>query len=146
MARGSVPVRPGSAGVDTDGVPAGPARAIPRHPAEPITCRAVANTPKRPNKRRVEGGRVTPKGGPTKRRLDDTNPDASSRYTPPVPISYKESPPWVPIIMFAFFALGMVIIFLHYVDLFLPGASSNWWLFAGLGSILAGIITATQYR
>ena len=106
----------------------------------------MANTPKRPSKRRVEGGRVTPKGGPTKRRLEDNNPDASSRYTPPVPISYRESPPWVPIIMFTFFGLGMVVIFLHYVNLFLPGASSNWWLFAGLGSILAGIITATQYR
>jgi hypothetical protein len=48
--------------------------------------------------------------------------------------------------MFTFFGLGMLVIFLHYVDLLLPGASSNWWLFAGLGSILAGIITATQYR
>jgi hypothetical protein len=107
---------------------------------------AVANTPKRPNKRRVSGGRVTPKSGPTKRRLDDEAPEASSRYTPPVPVSYRESPPWVPILMFTFFGLGMLVIFLHYVDLLLPGASSNWWLFAGLGSILAGIITATQYR
>lgn len=121
-------------------------RLRPRAVVDPVTCPAVASSSKRPNKRRVEGGRVTPKGGPTKRRLEDENPDASSRYTPPVPLSYKESPQWVPILMFTFFGLGMVVIFLHYVDLFLPGASSNWWLFAGLGSILAGIITATQYR
>ena len=66
---------------------------------------AVANTPKRPNKRRVSGGRVTPKSGPTKRRLDDEAPEASSRYTPPVPVSYRESPPWVPILMFTFCTL-----------------------------------------
>jgi hypothetical protein len=48
--------------------------------------------------------------------------------------------------MFTLFGLGMVIIFLHYVDVLLPGARSNWWLLAGLGSILGGIITATQYR
>jgi hypothetical protein len=109
----------------------------------------VASTAKRPQKRKVEGGRVTPKAGakPTKRRVDTTDiPEGSSRYTPPVPQYVKESGRWVPIIMFAFFGLGMLIIFMHYVDLILPGASSNWWLVGGLGSILAGIITATQYR
>ncbi len=29
---------------------------------------------------------------------------------------------------------------------FLPGAVTNWYVFGGLGLILAGIITATQYR
>jgi hypothetical protein len=110
----------------------------------------VASSPKRPQKRRVEGGgRVTPKGGGnvpvSKRRADDT-PDPSSRYTPPVPIHYRESPRWVPILMFGLFALGMLVIFLHYVEVLLPNASSNWWLLVGLGAILAGIITATQYR
>ena len=28
----------------------------------------------------------------------------------------------------------------------LPGAVTNWYVFGGLGLILAGIITATQYR
>lgn len=112
--------------------------------------RAVGSSAKRPQKRRVEGGgRVTPKGGPSapsKRRVDAAAPDASSRYTPPVPSYVKESPRWVPILMFTFFGAGMLAIFLHYVDLLLPAASSNWWLVGGLGSILAGIITATQYR
>ncbi len=48
--------------------------------------------------------------------------------------------------MLALFLLGLLVIFLHYVDLFLPGAVSNWWLLGGLGFILSGIIAATQYR
>jgi hypothetical protein len=94
---------------------------------------------------------VTPKGGAAKppgvhKRKADTTPDASSRYTPPVPSYYEESPRWVPILMFTLFGVGMLVIFLHYVNLFIPNATSNWWLLAGLGAILGGIITATQYR
>lgn len=73
-------------------------------------------------------------------------PAASTRYTPPT-AKYEDmpSPIWVPIIMFTLFILGMLAIFLNYVGL-LPGATSNWYLLLGLGFILAGIITATQYR
>ena len=53
---------------------------------------------------------------------------------------------WVPVLMIGLMLIGLLVIFLHYVDLFLPGAASNWWLLGGLGFILAGIITATQYR
>jgi hypothetical protein len=115
----------------------------------------VANQAKRPNKRRVEGGgRVTPKGGPTPRKKPvpksaasgAEGPDPSSRYTPPVPSSYMESPRWVPVVMFGLFAIGMVVIVLHYMGVLLPSAESNWWLAAGLGAILGGIITATQLR
>jgi hypothetical protein len=56
------------------------------------------------------------------------------------------SPRWLPIVMLGLIALGVVVIFLHYVALLLPGASSNWWLLAGLGFILSGIVAATQYR
>ena len=56
------------------------------------------------------------------------------------------SPTWVPVVMIALFVIGLLVIFLHYVDLVLPGAASNWWLLAGLGFMLGGIITATQYR
>lgn len=48
--------------------------------------------------------------------------------------------------MIALLLIGLLVIFLHYVDLFLPGAVSNWWLLGGLGFILGGIMTATQYR
>jgi hypothetical protein len=69
----------------------------------------------------------------------------SSRYTPPTPKSVKVSPPWVPFVMFALLIVGGLMIMLNYIGL-LPGAQSNWYLLGGLAFILAGIITATQYR
>ena len=47
--------------------------------------------------------------------------------------------------MFALLGLGVLVILLNYLEL-LPGAASNWYLLGGLGLILGGIITATQYR
>jgi len=86
--------------------------------------------------KRRQSKRVTEKGGP----------GASARYTPPTQrFEDMPSPLWVPILMFSLFGLGMVTIFLNYVGL-LPAATSNWYLLLGLGFILAGIITATQYR
>jgi len=112
----------------------------------------VADKPKKlPPKSRVDaGGRVTPKGGtrPAKTKISrtETAPDASSRYTPPSPhFDDMPSPLWVPVLMFTCFGLGMLVIFLNYVSL-LPGSVSNWYLLVGLGLILGGIITATQYR
>jgi hypothetical protein len=83
--------------------------------------------------------RVTEKG--------TTTAAASTRYTPPSP-NYSEmpSPLWVPVLMFTMFALGMLTIFLNYVQIVPGGETSNWYLLLGLGFILAGIITATQYR
>ena len=73
-------------------------------------------------------------------------PGASTRYTPPTAkFEDMPSPVWVPILMFTMFGLGMLTIFLNYVEL-LPSATSNWYLLLGLGFILGGIITATQYR
>lgn len=100
---------------------------------------------KSPAPSRRTGGRVTPKGGPTPKKAGRT-PEASTRYTPPIPRDQKVSPRWVPVLMLVLIALGVLVIFLHYVDMALPGASSNWWLLAGLVSILGGIVTATQYR
>ncbi|MGZ4705608.1 MAG: cell division protein CrgA [Acidimicrobiales bacterium] len=109
----------------------------------------MANQPSRPHKRRVEGsGRVTPKGGPTKPTKSSSRsstPDASGRYTPPVPAYKKVSPPWWPATMFVPWGLGIVMIILNYVGV-LPGSVSNWYVFGGLGLILVGIIAATQYH
>ena len=69
----------------------------------------------------------------------------SSRYTPPVPRSVKQSPRWVPVLMFGLLVLGAIVIVLNYLEL-LPGAASNWYLLGGLGLILGGIFVATQYR
>ena len=57
----------------------------------------------------------------------------------------KVSPIWIPVLMFGLLIIGSLMIILNYVDL-LPGGTSNWYLLGGLGLILAGIITATQYH
>jgi len=90
----------------------------------------------KPPKRRVEGGRVTAKG---------TQPE-STRYTPPgVYSQQKVSPQWVPVLMFAFLIIGIVIIVFNYIG-WVPGDTSNWYLLLGLGFVLGGIITATQFH
>ena len=94
----------------------------------------------KPPKRKVKGGRVTPKGGPRAHQ-----PTPSSRYTPPIPRSTKVSPPWVPVLMFTFLALGLIVIFCNYIGV-LPGGTKNSYLLAGLAAILGGIVTATQYH
>jgi hypothetical protein len=96
---------------------------------------------KKPVKRRVPAGRVTPKGT----RPGGEVAGASSRYTPPIPRNVKVSPIWVPIVMFTFLGAGAVVIFLNYLGL-MPGDTNNWYLLVGLGLILMGIITATQYH
>ncbi|MDH4169797.1 MAG: cell division protein CrgA [Acidimicrobiia bacterium] len=93
----------------------------------------------KPTKRKVQGGRVTPKGTrPDDYRGAATGPVSTAKAMGP-------SPMWVPVLMFTLFAVGMIIIFLNYTGL-LPSAPSNWWLLGGLGAILGGIITSTQYR
>jgi hypothetical protein len=95
----------------------------------------------KPPKRKVQGGRVTPKGGHQRAQA----PESSSRYTPPIPQSKKVSPMWVPVLMFALLGIGLVVIFCNYLGV-LPGGTKNTYLLVGLGSILGGIITATQYH
>jgi Cell division protein CrgA len=103
-------------------------------------------------------GRVTPKGAKATGLpraaapppIDDDrhahhSRQPSSRYTPPTPKELKISPPWVPVLMFTLLGAGALMIILNYLEL-LPSATSNWYLIGGLGLILAGIITATQYR
>jgi len=73
-------------------------------------------------------------------------PHASTRYTPPsLTKAQMPSPMWVPVLMFVFFGVGVLLIFLNYTGV-MPGAPDGWYLVGGLGAILFGIITATQYR
>jgi hypothetical protein len=95
----------------------------------------------KPPKRKVQGGRVTPKGGPQR----PARPEASSRYTPPIPQEFKVSPTWVPVVMFALLGLGGLVIFLNYLGL-LPGGTDNLYLLLGLGLVLGGIVTSTQFH
>jgi len=75
--------------------------------------------------------------------------DAPTRYTPKATgAKAGPSPRWVPILMFALWGLGLALIILNYMGV-LPGSGdggNGWYLIAGLGSILGGIMVATQYR
>ena len=51
----------------------------------------------------------------------------------------------MPVLMFGLLIVGAIVIVLNYLEL-LPGAAANWYLLGGLGLILGGILTATQYR
>ena len=114
-----------------------------------------------PAKRKVGESEVSTRGEASE-RAGDTAPSkrvtppkarvgqgAPSRYTPKNPSAHKgPSPRWVPILMFALWGLGLLLIVLNYMGV-LPGAGDDgngWYLVAGLGSILAGIMVATQYR
>lgn len=85
--------------------------------------------------------RVTPKGTTS---TPPAGPDgaaaarAAQQYRGP-------SPRWVAALMLVFFVAGVLVILLNYLAV-LPGSASNWYLLGGLGSVLGGIITATQYR
>ena len=101
--------------------------------------------------KRKTGGRTTPKGtrpgsgAPFTPDHNESGVSASSRYTPPIPQYVKESPRWVPILMFTLFAVGALVILLYYVGA-VPGGRSNYYLLAGLVMILGGLYTATKYH
>lgn len=101
--------------------------------------------------KRKAGGRTTPKGtrpqegGVTKPEHNENGVAASTRYTPPIPKYVKESPQWVPILMFALFIFGGLVILLYYLGA-VPGGRSNYYLLLGLAGILGGLFTATKYH
>ena len=66
----------------------------------------------------------------------------SSRYTPPVPMAAKESPPWLPVLMLVLFVLGGIAIMMRY----LVFPDSNWPMVIGLACLLGGLFTATKWR
>ena len=108
----------------------------------------------KPVKRKVPGGmssgRTTPRGATTRlaQPVAGNGPVASTRYTPPTPVSAKLGPSgrWVPITMFSLLGAGFFMIIINYLSVILPNAPSNWYIIGGLGLILGGIIVATQWR
>ena len=104
--------------------------------------------------RKKKGGRVTPKGGVqsgsrhaiSKGHAAEGPANESKRYTAPVPQEFKVSPTWVPVLMFALLGLGALIIFLNYLGLVPGGETDNLYLLLGLGLVLGGIVTATQFH
>lgn len=91
----------------------------------------------RPPKRRVPAGRVTAKGTRPENYKPDTKTHTGFDVQDPSPI-------WVPILLFSLLGLGVALIIVNYLAVFWD--TSNVVLLGGLGLILAGIITATQYR
>ncbi len=91
--------------------------------------------------------RVTPKG------TQATPPKGDDVYRAPRPTGDDgvptpmagPSPTWVPVMMFGLLGIGVLMILLNYLSV-LPGAPTNWYLLGGLGFVLGGIFTATQYR
>ena len=69
---------------------------------------------------------------------------ASSRYTPPAPKEFYESPKWVPILMMAFIGIGVLCILSRYV---IPAFNNtNTPVLVGLVFMLAGLYTATKWK
>jgi hypothetical protein len=116
-------------------------------------------------RRTVTSRRVTPKGGPAAAKTAKADKDAPAPVeskardakkteaarrgapaAPPRGATYEKgpSPWWVPAIMFTLLIAGALVIMANYMGVF--GDPSNVYLVAGLGAILGGIITATQYR
>ena len=98
-----------------------------------------------PPKRRVEGGRVESTRVTAKGTVPHGDAPRSASYQND---KLGPSPTWVPVLMFGLLIVGALIIILNYLA-FLPtpdGEASNWYLLLGLGFILGGIITATQFR
>jgi hypothetical protein len=157
----------------TDAPTTGPTRAAARKAAADAAAKAPASTPAakkavpvkslakpvaKPAATARTGGTTTPKrikkpdaasvkaasrsGNPAKKAAAVAE---TSRYTPPVPNAAKISPWYVPVLMFGFLILGMLVIFFNYIE-WPFGDASNWRLLAGLGSILAGILVATRYH
>ena len=92
---------------------------------------------------RKKGGRVTAKKSSPGSR--PTSQPSAGRYTPPIPREQKVSPWWVPALMFLLLGLGVITIFLNYVNL-LPGDASNGYLLLGLLFITGGFVVATNYH
>ena len=105
--------------------------------------------PVAPPKRKTSG-RVTPKGGKPAGAMAKEAPhheahaEASSRYTPPTPQEFYESPKWVPVLMFTLIGLGVVSIMLRYI---VPAWNyTNIPVVVGLGFMLGGLFTATKWH
>ncbi len=90
-----------------------------------------------PKKRRVQGGRVTPKG---------TQPHNIRSVETVRKISDEPSAPWDTWLLFGLLAIGMIVIFLNYTKLVPGGETHNGFTLLGLGFILGGILTATRLR
>jgi Cell division protein CrgA len=66
----------------------------------------------------------------------------SSRYTPPTPKDFYESPRWVPVVMLVLLGIGVLAILSRYVI----WDTTNTPVLVGLAFLLAGLWVATKWR
>ena len=111
----------------------------------------VDSQPVAPPKHKTSG-RVTPKGTKPGQVTSmakeaphhDSSVNRSSRYTPPTPKEYYESPRWVPILMGCLIVAGVICIVLRYT---VPAfENTNTPVIIGLVLLLGGLFTATRWR
>lgn len=68
----------------------------------------------------------------------------TSRYTPPTPKEFYESPKWVPILMMVLIGLGALAIISRYL---VPSFNNtNTPVLVGLCCMLAGLFVATKWK
>ncbi|MGY9071706.1 MAG: cell division protein CrgA [Acidimicrobiales bacterium] len=79
--------------------------------------------------------RITPKG---------TRP-AGSAPADVVTHAPGSSPGWMGWLIGTLFLVGLITIFSNYMS-WLPSSPSSAWILAGLGFVLAGILTATRWH
>lgn len=123
---------------DVEPTPDAPAKAAAA--PKPATAPAAA-TASKPAKVVPPKAKAKAKAAPAATPARHTMPKPQARGAGP-------SPRWVPVLMFALWGIGLLLIILNYMGV-LPGAEdggNGWYLVAGLVSILAGIMVATQYR
>lgn len=72
----------------------------------------------------------------------DSAVNASSRYTPPTPKEFYESPRWIPALMAVLLIGGALAILSRYVI----WDDSNTPVLVGLVLMLGGLYTATKWR
>jgi hypothetical protein len=103
-----------------------------------------------PPKRKTTSGRVTPKGtrpghaSPSSAVVTEGHApvSSSSRYTPPIPQSARESPRWVPVLMLALIVAAVLVIMLRY----LVWTDTNAPVVVGLALLLGGLFVATKWH
>ena len=142
---GDAPTSPSAA--DAPGAAAAPSA------ADTASAAATASAPKKvaPAASSTAAAASAPKKvvPPKAKAKAKSDAAANVRYTPPAPQARRApSPRWVPILMFALWGVGLLVIILNYLGV-MPGGGedgSGWYLIAGLVSILGGIMVATQYR
>ncbi|MEI8000448.1 MAG: cell division protein CrgA [Actinomycetes bacterium] len=89
--------------------------------------------------------RTTPKGN---RKGASARPaPGSNRLTPKKPNTDKRpSRLWVPVAMFTFLGLGLVVIMANYLGLLPGGTAQNSDLVLGLALLVGGFVMSTQLR